>query len=223
MVKEIYTIKNLNKIKIHNHRGIYKRCLLRDQDDHQKLCDCMQKINYCIQDLNNELENIENLNIKTIVYIITLTDWISDAMINIRNLFKEDIIQNFVFSKQQDLKIQYEFLRALRSFVAAHPLSTDRHPKFNMNGDLICIDIYPHLPPYLMLKEEQKYYLDTNGLQHGESNKSNYFLKAYNTNYKEMKISIYIGCNIYDLYSVAKLYIDKLYELDKFLSKQKCQ
>lgn len=34
-----------------------------------------------------------------------------------------------------------DFFRAMRSFVSAHPLGTDRHPDYGLDGSLICIDI----------------------------------------------------------------------------------
>ena len=72
MSKNISELNNLNNIRRLEKRGIYKRALLRSKEDYFKMCDYMQKINYCIQDLNSELPNIANLNNKSIVYIITL-------------------------------------------------------------------------------------------------------------------------------------------------------
>ena len=54
----------------------------------------MEKIRYCIEDLNSEIEILNNkFETKSIVYIICLTDWITEAYRCIKNLIKSiDII-----------------------------------------------------------------------------------------------------------------------------------
>ena len=34
-----------------------------------------------------------------------------------------------------------DYIKALRSFVVAHPLSTSRHSKYGLDGNYICVDI----------------------------------------------------------------------------------
>lgn len=115
IASKISELKNLNEIHRIEKRGIYKRSLLRSPKDYSKMCDYMQKINYCIQDLNAELNEIDTLNNKSIVYIITLTTWISEAMYGIRQLYSENIIKGFAYSRENELKKGYQYLRALRS------------------------------------------------------------------------------------------------------------
>ena len=93
IVSKISELKNLNEIRRVEKRGIYKRSLLKSPKDYSKMCDYMQKINYCIQDLNAELHDIDSLNNKSIVYIITLTTWISEAMYGVRQLYQKSIIE----------------------------------------------------------------------------------------------------------------------------------
>lgn len=218
---KISELNNLNVICRTEKRGIYKRCLLKDKQEYSKMCDYMQKINYCIQDLNTELHNTSQLDNKSIVYIITLVTWISEAMYGIRQLYRDDIIKGFAYEKEDELKKGYNYLRALRAFTVAHPLTTTEHAAYGMDGDLICIDI--RLPsPFLELLQDKCFsYLDYDGYHKSKRVDSDFYLYGYSKEIENMKYSVYIGCSLKDIYHVAELYIEKLYALDKYLSKQK--
>lgn len=221
MSKNITELNNLNHIRRLERRGIYKRCLLNSKDDYSKMCDYMQKINYCIQDLNSELPNMAKLNNKSIVYIITLVTWISEAMYGMRQLYRKDIVKGFSYEKEEELKKGYEYIRALRSFAVAHPLTTTDHPAFSMDGSLICVDIRFLIPTASFLDEKYFSYLDYNGYHKGKKLDSDFYLYGYSKEIANMEFSVFIGCSMSDIYHVAELYIDKLYALDKYLSKQK--
>lgn len=221
MMSTISELNNLNDIRRLERRGIYKRCLLNSKEDFSKMCDYMQKINYCIQDLNSELPNLAGLSNKSIVYIITLVTWISEAMYGMRQLYRKDIIKDFSYEKEEELKKGYEYMRALRSFVIAHPLTTKEHSKYGMNGDLICIDIRISADYHSLITDDKFWgHLDYNGY-HKERRKCDFYLYGYSKDVENMKYSIFIGCSVKDIYHVAELYIEKLYALDKYLSKQK--
>ena len=220
-MKNISELNNLNSIGRTKKRGIYKRCLLKVQHDYSKMCDYMQKINYCIQDLNSELLEISNLNDKSIVYIITLVTWISEAMHNIQQLYPNDIIKGFIFDKEDELKKGFTYLRALRAFVVAHPLTTTEHPFYGMDGKLICIDIRVSTPYLALVQDKYFFYLDYDGYHKGKHTNSDFYLYGYSKEIENMKYAIYIGCSMSDVYHIAELYIEKLYALDKYLSKQK--
>lgn len=221
MSNNISEINNLNNIRRLEKRGIYKRVLLRSKEDYSKMCDYMQKINYCIQDLNSELPNMANLNNKAIVYIITLVTWISEAMYGMRQLYRKDIIKGFAYKKEEELKKGYEYIRALRSFVVAHPLTTTDHSNYGMDGSLICVDIRTAIPTASFLADKYFSYLDYDGYHKGKKLDSDFYLYGYSKEIENMEFSVYIGCSMSDIYHVAELYIDKLYALDKYLSKQK--
>ena len=222
MSKIISELNNLNKIRRLEKRGIYKRCLLKNKEDYSKMCDYMQKINYCIQDLNSELHDISKLSNKSIVYIITLVTWISEAMYSIRQLYRKEIIDGFEYEKEAELKQGYEYLRALRSFVVAHPLTTKEHGNYGMDGSLICVDIRLSTEFHSLLTEDRFWgYLDYNGYHKGKKLDADFYLYGYSKEIENMEFSVYIGCSMSDIYHVAELYIDKLYALDKYLAKQK--
>ena len=221
MSKIISELNNLNEIRRLEKRGIYKRCLLKSKEDYSKMCDYMQKINYCIQDLNSELPDMSELSNKSIVYIITLVTWISEAMYGMRQLYRKDILKGFSYEKEDELKMGYEYIRALRSFVVAHPLTTTDHSNYGMDGSLICVDIRFSLPTSSFLDEKYFSYLDYSGYHKGKKLDSDFYLYGYSKEIENMEFSVYIGCSMSDIYHVAELYIDKLYALDKYLAKQK--
>lgn len=220
-MNKISELNNLNSIRRIEKRGIYKRSLLKNNQEYSKMCDYMQKFNYCIQDLNSELLDASNLDNKSIVYIITLVTWISEAMYGIRQSYHDDIIKGFKYQKEDELKKGYNYLRALRAFVVAHPLTTTDHAFFGMDGNLICVDIRLSSPHLELVQDKFFGYLDYNGYHKGKRTDTDFYLYGYSKEIKNMKYSVYIGCSISDIYHVAELYIEKLYALDKYLSKQK--
>lgn len=215
----ISELRNLNDIQRVEKRGIYKRSLCKNTDDSFAVDDCLHKINYCIQDLNQELANIDNLSIKSIVYIITLVTWISEAMPMLRKCYRDVVLKGFCYSREKELLQAYEYLMALRSFAVAHPLATGRHAKYGMDGNLMCIDIRLQLSPLAHAMEGRFRTLNHSGLHKEKPTDADFYLIAYSRNEDHRVFSIFIGCTISDVYRVAELYIDKLYELDRYLRK----
>ena len=70
---KIKEIRNLNNIKRRNRCGIYKIWVLKNKTDHNVVCDCMQKISYCIEDLNQEIKELGCIKRRNVIYIIMLT------------------------------------------------------------------------------------------------------------------------------------------------------
>ena len=112
-------------------------------------------------------------------------------------------------------------MRALRSFVVAHPLTTTDHSTYGMDGKLICVDIRLSTPHLSLLDDKYFSYLDYDGYHKGKQLDADFYLYGYSKEIENMTYSVYIGCSMSDIYHVAELYIDKLYTLDKYLSKQK--
>ena len=217
----IKELQNLNDIGRAEKRGIYKISLYKSNIHYFRASDYMQKINYCIQDLNIELEQLSDLSNKSIVYIITLVTWIREAVKELSNLYKENVCTKFNYSQEEELKKAEKFLSALRSFVVAHPLTTNRHMSYGMNGNLTCIDI--KLPcEYLgIVPQKDIAHLDYEGLHESTGKNADFYLYAFSTQIEKKDISIHIGCCMRDIYHIAELYIEKIYELDKHLQKEK--
>lgn len=215
---KIERLNNLNDISGRVHCGVYKRWMYKNNDYH-KVCDFMQKINFCVQDLNEELKIIDKLESKDIVYIVSLVDWIKDAYEMIEKCIGGRILNNFRFKKEEELKQVKDFFTAIRSFVVAHPSSTNRHGKFGLDGDFVCTDIDIKIKPFLELLPEKTYYtLSINGIENKKT-KCDFYLHSYSEKADKMRFMKFIGCNLNDIYLVARLYIEKLYELDKYLVK----
>lgn len=218
-----YELRDLNDIERGNRKGIYKRGLLTDKQSYSRMCDYMQKVNFCIQDLNTEMQNLNNLDRKSVVYIIALVDWISEAVRSIRELYEDKAIAGFSYEKEEELKKAKKYLCALRSFAVAHPLTTDRHSDYDMDGKMICVDIITTIPKITILPNKYYAWLDYDGYHRQEKRDSDFYLYGYSEEINNMKFAVYIGCSLIDIYHVAELYIEKLYALDKHLSKQKCR
>ena len=62
-----------------NH-GIHKHWIWGDKDNFYLSCDYLQKVNFCIQDLNAEIYNLQTPSMKEVVYIIALVDWVCEAV-----------------------------------------------------------------------------------------------------------------------------------------------
>lgn len=221
----IYKISNLNDIRRGNILGIFKRWIYKTPLDYHKTCDYLQKINYSIQDLNSEIECLSNITAKEIIYTISLVDWIIESYNETIKAIKIEVINGFAYSKQEELKKANAYLKALRSFVVAHPLSTDRHKEFGFDGNFICIDISSGNDPLFDLLHnhlEFFYHLDYDGMKEKAIDKSdNFYLRSYSEKDDGAKFSREIGSKVELIYRVAELYVDALYELDKYLSKQK--
>lgn len=218
-------IRNLNDIRRSDKLGIFKRWIYKTPLEYHKVCDFLQKINYSIQDLNSEIDCLNKLTAKEIIYIISLVDWIVESYNATIKAIKIEVIKGYVYSKQEELKKARAYLKALRSFVVAHPLSTNQHKDFGFDGNFICIDISAgNTRLFTLLHEhlEYFYHLDYDGMKEKTIDKSdNFYLRSYSEKDDGAKFSREIGSKVELIYRVAELYVDALYELDKYLSKQK--
>lgn len=218
----IENVRSLNDICSNSRKGIHKRWVLNSKSAYNHLCDYMQKINFSLQDLNSEIPSLEDAHMKDIVYVIILSAWIQEAFEKIYNLVRSDVLQNFSYGKEDELKKAKKYINAIRSFAIAHPLSTDRHPKFGFDGNYICVDICipKHDITFAFKKNDWFYRLDFERL-HEEKAPADFFFYVYSEKDDAMMSFRYIGCCFSDIYNVARLYIDKLYALDSYLRKQK--
>ncbi len=218
-------LNNLNNLKRGSIRGVYKQWIYTSPLEYHKACDYLQKINFSIQDLNGEIECLNTITAKEIVYTISLVDWIIEAYRAIEKAVVVEIIKNFSYSKQSELEQATDFLKALRSYIVAHPLSTNRHKKFGFDGNFICIDIYSGKEATFKLllgHKEYFYHLDYDGLKEKTYDESdNFFMCSYPQNDNGIKPLKRIGSKVELIYRVAELYIEALYEMDKYLSKRK--
>ena len=126
----------MEKIK-YVHFSNVMRCLL-SEDENAFIGSVIQKLNWNIDDFNGSFENIELR--KDIVYLIVLGDWIVESCDCIYESYKK-YAKDFVYSNKKELEESNRRFKAIRSFVVAHPLNTDRHSEFGYDGKKKCIDI----------------------------------------------------------------------------------
>ena len=149
-------LQNLDGLKRQKIKGIYKHWIYVSMNDFHYVCDCLQKINYSIQDINGELTNNE-FGMKEIVYIISLVDWIKDSYNRILGKIKKEVSQKYVYSKSSELKLAKDYFVAIRSYIVAHPMNTTRHNKFGFDGDFVCIDLKTSDSPLMLLIRENHF------------------------------------------------------------------
>lgn len=216
---KISKLRNLNDIKLQGVLGVYKGWIY-PKTDYSKICNYMQKINYCIQDLNSEIETLENQKMKGLVFVISLVDWIREAFLAIKKEIYKEIIKGYTFSRVKELEKAEKYLLAIRSFVVAHPLTTNQHKKYGFDGNFICVDFNSAFGRSLHFTgEEMFYHIDHDGLVKMRCKSDDFFLLSYSQRDDNMRFYKEIGAKFSDIYHVAELYIENLYELDKYLVK----
>lgn len=219
-------MSNIEKLKDLNdlNRGIYKCWIWGDKDSFYRGNDYLQKINYSIQDLNREIQNLSQPTMKEVIYIIVLVDWIYEAADAILKLLRKKLGKNFEYPEECSLSQAKKYLRAIRSFVVAHPLNTNRHKEYGFDGDFICVDVR-HKTSLLMKADAMAkdwYHLNIDGMQeNGIDIASDFVLYACSEQIDGNQFYKIIGANFSDLYYAARLQIENLYELDRRLSKLK--
>lgn len=215
----ISKLNNLNNIRGDSSKcGIYKQWIYK-KENYTKMCDYMQKINYSIQDLNSTIELLKEFDRRNIIYIISLVDWIREALNAIIDIINPKVIKNFRFSKQAELKKYNDYFKAIRSFIVAHPLNTTNHSKFGFDGNYICVDIRDFAKFFSSYDKSGEYRISVDGLQCEIIGDEDFYLFCYSDKDDNMTYFKEIGCKYCDIYNTASLYIEKLYELDRYLVK----
>lgn len=215
---DVEPLKDLNDLR----HGFNKRWIYEDYPSQEIAFDYLQKINFSIQDLNQALSQ-KSFDYKDIVFIICLVDWIRESVRCILPLFKKGVLDEFHFSSQDTIAKVKKYFDAMRSFIVAHPLETDRHEVFSLDGTYICLDLFQGDDSMVALTSshsEQYRYLDYEGM-HGGFVKADFYLKAYSSKYYQNRFFLLIGFSLEDIVRYARLCIQKIYELDKYLFKLK--
>lgn len=215
----ISKLNDLNNIHRNSSKyGIYKRWIYQ-KEDYNKMCDYMQKINFSIQDLNSTADNLKVFDRKNVVYVISLVDWIREAFNAIIDVINPKVISNFHFLNQENLQNHAKYFKAMRSFVVAHPLNTTNHKEYGLDGNFICVDIREDIGHFPWVKMQDKYILTIDGLKKEDCRNMDFYLYCYSDKDDNMSYFKKVGCRYSDIYETAKLYIEKLYALDNYLTK----
>lgn len=199
--------------------GLHKKWIWNGAGSFSLSCDYLQKINNCIQDLNSEIGSLSNPSMKEVVFVIVLVGWICEAVDYLPKLLIPDLCDGFSYEYESELEKAKKYFKAIRSFVVAHPLTTNRHHNYGFDGDLICVDIGK--PRLTFTNDSDWYHIDFSGLKANAKNENHDFVLHIYSQKNGMKFKNYIGANFSDLFEVARAYMKKVYALDRYLSKQR--
>lgn len=201
--------------------GIYKKWILKDKDS-DLIGDVLQKIGFSIVDFNNETKSYYP-SPKSIIYQIVLSSWILEGSELLKTLFKPEVIKGFNYP-DKDYEKSKKYIRALRSFIVAHPLTTNRHEEFSLDGDFVCTDIYCNVQSTLaILNEDRLFSLDINGMRNHNPEKCDfdYCLKVYSKKKDNYKFYEIIGCSFKDLYFSINKIVSYIEAIDRYLKNVK--
>lgn len=98
----------------------------------------IQKLNWNIADFNTLMNNIESK--KDVIYFIVLCDWITEACGCVYKAY-DKYTSGFAYLNESKRSDYNKNFKAIRSFMVAHPLNTDRHKNQGYDGTKKCIDI----------------------------------------------------------------------------------
>lgn len=186
-------------------QGFHKKWIWETNADYNLSCNYLQKINYSIQDFNREITGCAKPTMKELVYLISLVDWIIDSIYQLRMLVGYNVLSDFSYKNENEVLIARNYLKALRSFIVAHPLNTSDHPQYGFDGKKICIDIRNgtalSLRPFT--QEDRWYHLTLEGLiDKGKDMEFDIIIMMYGLEKDEYEFYQYIGLNLKDLASV---------------------
>lgn len=215
-------IKDLNGLRRFSHVGLYKQGHCVSFQKYQLACDYLEKINYSLQDITTELQKTPSRS--SLICIVAYACWIQESITELKKCYRNYVFENLSFDETV-IEEDDSFLKAIRSFVLTHPLTTTRHKDYGFDGTLYCVDIrvngsnttFPFVRFY-----HDKYYIDTKGKSKYNNQEIDYWLYVYNNNDNSNFGYIneqYIGISIDTICKVVNDYIDYLYALDRHMSK----
>lgn len=200
-------------------RGIHKHWPCNSENDYSLNLDYIQKVSFSVQDFNDSLCLKESVSRENVVYGIVLVTWIAEAIPLHRECYRRQISSSFAYARETELEQKRLYLEAIRSFVFAHPLETNQHKNFGLNGDLICIDIRNKgVVDGLMPIDSIRLLTPQGQGLRAASDRSQYdvVLKSYSKQ-DDPVLFTNIGLNLSDVRDAAALYLDKLFAFDRYI------
>lgn len=190
-------------------------------DDKSKeiLYDIIQKINYTVQDINDDYYNTKEITTKDIMYRISLVCWLQQSLELLEKKIDSTTLNGFSFAHEDKLKKVKKYLLALRSFAVAHPLQTTRHADFSLDGSKICVDIRTRKMVELIFgvgKIIAKRFSFDGIIESDDVQNGDYYLYIY-TSEDDYHLGEFIACYFDDLYETAQLYLDKFCSIEQYL------
>ncbi len=140
----------------------------------------LEQLSHICNDFDEIIKkSIEDLSRSDILAAVTYTWWAIEAVDCIYKELNDTFSINLITSSKYN-EI-HKFVIAIRSFIVAHPLETNRHPKFGLDGTYILTDIYSTWSKFIR-QPNDIIYLSIKGCNNKPSkNKSYIYLKVYPT------------------------------------------
>lgn len=208
-------VKDLNNLhRCNSHYGLYKKSLVKDEYSYSVVCYCLKKIAFSIQDINNLLK--KEPTPETLILIVAYLSWIQEATEKISGCYKSEYVEDYTF------KIN-KLVKAVRSFILAHPSDTNRHPDFGFDGDFLCLDIKTKADAdcFFADKEHMHLYFSKSGLRPYNDEDYNYVLFVSDRKKHDGKYLSYTAFDVEVLVDICNETIDYLYQLDRHLYRTK--
>lgn len=165
-------------------------------------------------------------NPKDTVYLVTLATWIKDAFWQTKgNCLRKEFENDFGFSKHSELDDASKYLQVVRSAVIAHPLNSTRHQDYGFGSEgRICIDIrgkslLDSFPKAVIYRITPKGFSRINCM--GDNDIALMTCRNIRSA-KEQKGKLHFErccLDMRDIRNSAELYIDAIYELDRYLGR----
>lgn len=218
MIIPLQNLNRLNKQQV----GIGKRWIY-EPGTLNYVFNCLEKAKYAIEDLNDIASLINSSQKVTryhIVYAIMAMDWLKHVTKSILDSLQPTIHTRWK-NAQLDVEEKYsDYVKAVRSFVVAHPMHTTKCQTIGLNGDLVCTDMTT-VQTELMRFSNQHFVLIPYALNACNVDDGDIFLTCYSRNYYNFEFIQYIHLRWSDIYETAQQYIDLIYRIDKFANQQK--
>lgn len=219
-VAGISEIKDFSEIAHYGRVGLLKEWIWKSKSSHKFSCDVMEKMRFCIEDLNKIAKNEEQITMEKLVYCVALIDWLTSGLHLLEKTMYSAILEDFKYEFEDEYETTIAFFRAIRSFVLAHPLETNRHPNYEFDGKIVCSDFRSPDAPLIKAspkKAPRFYYLDTTKQREfTDSDNPDFYLLVHRKEADDYTLR-YIGCNLSLIFNVAHITVHRIYALDGFL------
>lgn len=214
-MQQILPLDSIQRNRFDNS-GVYSEKIAEDEDRARLIKACLNKLEFSIDDFNATVKDGFVPASKDAVYLIVLATWIMQSYWEVKQGIKKDLIDDFKYSRSEELKHAYKYISFLRSLVVAHPLGTSQHEKYGFDGDRICVDIRGRTP-LDSIPKATAFRIDFDGSYEAEPpGEYDVVLAVYSQ--KSVKDGISLFQRFYfdmsDVREASNLYVDALNELD---------
>lgn len=216
----ISEIKNFSEIAHYGRVGLLKEWIWQSKSSHNLSCNVMEKMRFSIEDLNKMTKDLTPITMEKLIYCIALVDWLTSGLYLLEQTMYPAILKDFNYKFEDEYNTAIAFFRAIRSFVLAHPLETNRHPNYEFDGKIVCSDFRSPDAPLIKAspkKAPRFYYLDTTKQREfTDSDNPDFYLLVHRKEAGDYTLR-YIGCNLSLIFNVAHITVHRIYALDEFL------